>query len=553
MLSKKIKNTTIRGNTYWLNMRCQDGVLRQSLKTDSASQAEKIVTILAGKKEEAKAMGQAITKQLIQQFTVQLIKRLESRVTGFSDPFGDEGEELYFLLEDGAVDTAEEEGVPVQEVQACADQRDISLSFVSPDDPDRAARSLVDAIATPTDQGYYQAVHHLTNFFNATHPIRDALEVSDFTKAQTHLDNIKQTFAPEAFTSEITAAQPPQSTTATTPETPTAPTLQQALDLYWSSDEAKGLSERMRDQRQRFFQAWITLIDPQTPVDQISGRMLDTALDIISKIPKARISVEEKLAIAKAGDCEPKNRISAETVRKYKKDLNVLFNWLITKHHIDTNPLSNSRFKIGAAARRGAFSPTQLVKIRDHSASQSDGWGDRYSFITLQMHTGTRQKELIQLTKEDVRQEEGIWFIDINDDGEGKTLKTKASKRRIPVHSYLIQRGFIEYVEQLKDKQPLFSFTTHNLAHTYRQMKQALSLPDSDPEGNALNLYSLRHSFISTLHSAGVSELTVNPLVGHSDRNEIAARYRHIDLVTLQKAVEQYRVGAKEPKSGSRS
>ena len=68
-----------------------------------------------------------------------------------------------------------------------------------------------------------------------------------------------------------------------------------------------------------------------------------------------------------------------------------------------------------------------------------------------------RFEELLQLHVEDVRQEEGIWCISINDASEDeanpKKLKNKASERLIPVHNALIRLGFIDFVnKQSQDK-----------------------------------------------------------------------------------------------------
>jgi integrase len=69
----------------------------------------------------------------------------------------------------------------------------------------------------------------------------------------------------------------------------------------------------------------------------------------------------------------------------------------------------------------------------------------------LGLYTGARLEELCQLHQEDVRDEEGIWVISINDQGE-KKLKTHASKRIIPVHPKLIELGLPDYVTSQQDK-----------------------------------------------------------------------------------------------------
>ena len=46
----------------------------------------------------------------------------------------------------------------------------------------------------------------------------------------------------------------------------------------------------------------------------------------------------------------------------------------------------------------------------------------------------------------DVREEGGVPFLAI-ELGDGKRLKTRSSRRRIPVHSDLIRLGFLTFVE----------------------------------------------------------------------------------------------------------
>ena len=73
---------------------------------------------------------------------------------------------------------------------------------------------------------------------------------------------------------------------------------------------------------------------------------------------------------------------------------------------------------------------------------------------------GMRPNEAAQLHLHDLkRTKAGTWYLHIiatGDDDEdadaatGKTLKTKASRRKIPLHPELIKVGFLEFVEQRK-------------------------------------------------------------------------------------------------------
>lgn len=68
----------------------------------------------------------------------------------------------------------------------------------------------------------------------------------------------------------------------------------------------------------------------------------------------------------------------------------------------------------------------------------------------LGLFTGGRIQELCQLKCDDIRCEDGIWAIDINADGDDKSVKTFAGVRKIPLHPELIRIGFLEYLEDVK-------------------------------------------------------------------------------------------------------
>jgi len=69
----------------------------------------------------------------------------------------------------------------------------------------------------------------------------------------------------------------------------------------------------------------------------------------------------------------------------------------------------------------------------------------------LDVMTGARLSELAQLRLSDVRSDRasGVVYLDINDES-GKKLKTKSSKRQVPIHSILIDIGFLRYVSARK-------------------------------------------------------------------------------------------------------
>lgn len=74
-----------------------------------------------------------------------------------------------------------------------------------------------------------------------------------------------------------------------------------------------------------------------------------------------------------------------------------------------------------------------------------------YWLPLLGFFCGGRLNELCQLMVGDVKQHNGVWVIHINKEGHPlKRLKTAASERMVPLHSVLIDLGFLEYVELVR-------------------------------------------------------------------------------------------------------
>ncbi|MBK6511599.1 MAG: hypothetical protein IPG06_20595 [Haliea sp.] len=73
----------------------------------------------------------------------------------------------------------------------------------------------------------------------------------------------------------------------------------------------------------------------------------------------------------------------------------------------------------------------------------------------LALYTGARQTELAQLLITDVVQIDGIWCLNITDQGNDQKLKTKL-QCIVPIHKGLIAQGFLDYfrdIEKSKHKQ----------------------------------------------------------------------------------------------------
>ena len=70
------------------------------------------------------------------------------------------------------------------------------------------------------------------------------------------------------------------------------------------------------------------------------------------------------------------------------------------------------------------------------------------------MFTGARREELCNLYQDDIKKEDGVWYIDITADKPGKRIKTYQI-RTASIHPFVLELGFLEFVETFQKGQRL--------------------------------------------------------------------------------------------------
>jgi integrase len=130
-----------------------------------------------------------------------------------------------------------------------------------------------------------------------------------------------------------------------------------------------------------------------------------------------------------------------------------------------------------------------------------------------------RLNEICQLHKDDVRLEEGIWYLNVGNEYEGQRVKSEAGFRRIPIHSELMKAGLVDYQKSLANGQlwpslkpggpdrKLSWYVTRQFT-TYRRKVGITRV--------RVNFHSLRKNVLTCLDKAdSVSQADVAAIVGH--------------------------------------
>lgn len=161
----------------------------------------------------------------------------------------------------------------------------------------------------------------------------------------------------------------------------------------------------------------------------------------------------------------------------------------------------------------------------------------------IALYSGMRREEICQLERSDIRQEDDIWVFDINDKGK-KTIKTKAGCRFVPIHSKLIDIGFLQFCEERAKGR-----TSGNLWGflLWREswgkvwggwFNHWLSTYVKPEKGKCF--HSFRHTVTDELKQAGENKELVAELIGHAVKDITFGRYgkRH-SVKNLKAAIEK--------------
>jgi len=230
-------------------------------------------------------------------------------------------------------------------------------------------------------------------------------------------------------------------------------------------------------------------------------------------------------------------RLSVPSINKYLQTYNDLFGYAHQHGYIERNlfagvAVKQNRHRIQKG--REDFTPEQVRTILDaivdnsimYARKQYQKWGP-----LIGVYTGARLNEIAQIDLADIRQQDGIWFFDLNDEGDDKQLKTQASKRRVPIHCELIRLGLLDHVEALRKqgKQKLFHELPNSVEHGRgrnlgRWFNEKL-LPTLNLKTKELVFHSLRHTVVTQLVNAHVPDPLVKALVGHSQQGVTYQNY----------------------------
>lgn len=191
------------------------------------------------------------------------------------------------------------------------------------------------------------------------------------------------------------------------------------------------------------------------------------------------------------------------------------------------NPIERMKLTKDTDSKRRAFTDEELERLlvrveaeyqftrhTAHTTSEARRWASLVSVVT-----GARSAEVCHLTKRDiVTLDNGLVCIDINEDGDGKSVKNKHSVRLVPltdgVHGFDLT-SFLEWVDMQPDEGPLFGMTPSAYSSWFNSRVLTEALPDAEN----VSLHSLRHWLATRMKERGVNLVDAQGILGHSSQS----------------------------------
>lgn len=337
--------------------------------------------------------------------------------------------------------------------------------------------------------------------------------------------------------------------------------LTEATDLFVNDKKInwKVNSDSERTYRQDIFPLFLELLSGLNTGDLDKKHIVEYK-SLVLKLPVNRRKVSEYKSLGVRDildlDIPDEKVISNRTKSKYLTNISSFLNWLSVNGYAESglaDPLKNTiKNKSLASEDRQAYNEEDLKKLFNSKQYLYGNHKQACHFWVplIALFTGARQNEICQLHIEDIVQESKtkIWVFDFNENNHDitkKSLKRPYHKRQVPIHSTLIQLGFLDYVNQIKKLKHsrIFPELPYDEENKYGETfgkwfnRTYVNARNCDINTEKTSFHSIRHTVINYLvRECGCSENEISHMIGQSPTgNEAATRYLKPADITITK------------------
>lgn len=308
--------------------------------------------------------------------------------------------------------------------------------------------------------------------------------------------------------------------------------LSQVIEDY-TKDKGTGWTPKTKLEYSGYFRLIVDVLH-DAEVSTITRDTIRKLRDTLSRLPSNLYKRHPNTPLEEVLKMDIKQPMSITTVNKLLTLLGGVMRHAIkegffTGTLIKDNPVEGLKLQKSKRAyeERKAYDEQDLRRIIKSLPSPSKR-PERYWIPLIGMFSGMRLGEACGLYTKDIRQVDGVWCFDINEDQQDKRLKTTNSKRLVPVHPTLIQLGFIDFVKSCGDREKLWPNLKRresdgycsSLGKWFQRFNREFITKDP-----LKTFHSLRHTFADSLKQLGVQEVLIAELMGHANQSITTGRY----------------------------
>lgn len=313
-------------------------------------------------------------------------------------------------------------------------------------------------------------------------------------------------------------------------EAKSSPTLAQMIHAY-IADRSPHWTEKTKMEFCSQYEVLKKILGDKS-VNNYSRGDLIACRDALTKLPTNFTKKREFNAIPITELCKQSwcETLKPRSVNTYISLLSSLFKWMSQNGYIVSNIATGLMLPIDASPdeERKAYALEDIQRIKLNLPRGKDH-PERYWIPMIAMYQGFRLDEACQLHLEDVIEVDGIICFDINDAGE-RNVKTKSSRRVVPIHPKLIELGLLVYIDscrssgqvQLWDniKPDKLGDWGKAFGNWYGRFNRKFVTSDKKKV-----FHSFRHLVLDSLKQKGVQEGITEEIAGHANQSVTSGRY----------------------------
>jgi|GEM_PF-1690902 len=273
------------------------------------------------------------------------------------------------------------------------------------------------------------------------------------------------------------------------------------------------------------------------------------------KLPDGRhvrdLPFREAVAWAKKNK---KDTLSDKTRNKYVSMMKRLLGFAAEQDYREGNPWADyklpkvkQKYSEKQKEDRRPFTPEEARRILDYVTASND---PKFSKTTIDFwapwiaaHHGTRIQEVCQLRLCDFEERDGIWSMQITDEGDGMRAKSGSTVRWVPVHPKLLEIGLQAHIEARRKDVPADALAFNQWGRYSKRLEELQ--PDSRGRvsgdygkrfaylrgqvlkitGGKVAFHSFRHRLQDAADNAGIPDPHRRYLTGRANKDSVEAGY----------------------------